>query len=246
MFATIAFALALTPSYETTAKDALKDLFLTTAKLRGIQARVDLFSKPSSKNAMILDGEATLNYESPTKFRIDLNESWGSSVRIVRNGDTLMTDPLYQGIPITLAPAPKTLTESYPGLATQQDWTMVLLFLLEGEDGYKKLVGDKAEEEFIQAPAGQQSIKFKSTALGTVTVTYKVDGDSKELQRAEFDNLPYHQGRHELYPQWVGPPQDPVSRQIVTLVHRRFDEKLFSVSVPKDFLVNDLRPKKPG
>ena len=257
MYRSICFALSLIHGLalgqeakpDRSAEARLKQLFEAMGKVKSLQARIDRFSRESSKTGWSPDGPIELTYSQTSRFRVSTTGGWGDQADYLCDGKTFLFDPHDIASGIVLKDAKPTIYECDSALAQRGGASSPLYYLLAGTKGLDELVAKEGEIISLPLLNGEEGIRFKSTKIGTVKVFFDSKDKRMLVNRIEYDDLENKKEQAKMWAEWgAEEPTDPLDMHRITYlsVGKGISPKVFNASPPSGLRVQDQREKKKG
>lgn len=225
---------------------ALRALMEEYSKLKNVRASVSWTSREKASGPYYAERTLEFLYSKPTVFRVATTGMWGDGVTFVSDGKSILRDSLDEDAGLSLHDVQPNVFDCHSDLALRGQASTVLFYLFAGPKALDSLV---AKDGFIKKAATKgelDTIQFKSSMIGVVTLLVDARGRQKLVRRIEFDNLEFREEQARLYPEWVDMPEDPLDVQEIRYVSvgRRLDRKLFVSEYKGKLSVQDLRTKR--
>jgi len=212
------------PAPDRSGEPALRQLLADMGKLRHVEISVDKTVRSSRSGLMQPDRNISIDYDSPTRFRIVETGSFGDSSMYVSDGKIFMADPLDDTQKTVLTKIGKTIFDSDKSLALKGQNSCTLFYFLAGPDAFDNLV---ATDSAVKISGN--AIEFKSKDAGSVRVFFTGSSGHERVSRCEYDNLPFYTERAGRFGGFGRIPDNPLTVEEVSYnENARFDSTLFA------------------
>lgn len=209
-------------------------------------ALIVIESRESGEDPFTVAKQLQFAKDGNDKFRVRLDDMWGSCSAYIRNGGVILSDPYDMESGVTLSDAGSKPWENLAAIAPKGDAFSAFVLFSLGSEGVEKLVPKTVALLEVDPPGPLKGVEFESKDLGKVRILCSEKDRSKRCVQIDYDNMPTRKHFAELYPEWVGPPV--AGCLDVETIHyvpiSSLGKDLFSVKVSKGMRVTDNRKKK--
>lgn len=228
---------AQAPKPDRTGEAALRQLLTDMGRISRSEITIEKSARSNRSGVMEPDRVITLDYDSPTKFRIVETGVFGDCSMYVSDGKTLLEDPLDDSQKSVLSKAGRSIYASNKALALKGDAVSLVFYFLAGPTAFDSLV---ASDSPVTVSAN--TISFKSKDAGSVKVGYSGTPGKERVTSIEYDNLPYYQERAQRFGGFGRVPENPLTVENVTYrEHAALDASLFRTTPHDPKNVEDKR-----
>jgi hypothetical protein len=184
---------------------------------------------------------------SGPKFRYETSGYWGDAQFVASDGATVINDPQSEYEPAVVADAKGSALATLADLKLGPDEMTPFFTLMNGPEQLDKLVEKTAAIKLEAVGSGEKMVLFTNKKLGNVHLSYHELRGGVQLDRIDYDNMPFLQEQHDKNPEDYDAP-DPgiLYRHDIIVEFRKPDDSIFQPKAAKGREVVDKRAKKKG
>lgn len=239
---TVGLAQEAAPAVDRSGEPALKRLLESMAALGPTTMDVYVSSRNSEAEPFFSAVDFELCTDGKGRFRLTTSSMWGDGARFVSDGKTLMKDALDLSVGATLWTVGASVFDASDELAPKGDFGFVALYLIQGPGALERIAPKECPVRWVEAP--EPHLVLEKSPWGKLSIYVSEEKGRWRASRIEYDNWAAKERVHELYPEWVDPPQ-PGTLDVQRIVYRRakFDRNTFRAEPAAGLAVDDRRKK---